>query len=288
MQLEFENPFRWDITRQEQLGRLLGEKPLTTELPLHTEFLPCCAKIISYAHDSDLVFVGRSLENFFDYFSGLFYDISWFDRLKLLQFSMRYNNEAVVREKYRGAILAIRHYLKSLGLDPKTIASRNRSVAFIDLVYEGYTFESLINLFYNWCKEIQFDWKAVNRRLYIVGVTQRSKNSPNAFRWQQQVAWLTLLPSSRVKNISLNVDFWSELGDKQAKLTPSYYPARWGKEDLTHPNHDKQHIEALHYAYALFNKGRQHKERLAFIKQLGKQTAIKYNWFRSLIAELQR
>lgn len=37
MQLEFEKPFRWDITRQEQLDRLLGEKPLTTELVLHTE-----------------------------------------------------------------------------------------------------------------------------------------------------------------------------------------------------------------------------------------------------------
>ncbi|NLC24613.1 MAG: hypothetical protein GX776_09170 [Oxalobacter sp.] len=41
--------------------------------------LPCCARIIAFAGNSDLVFVGRSPESFFDLLSGMLFDTTWLE-----------------------------------------------------------------------------------------------------------------------------------------------------------------------------------------------------------------
>ncbi len=281
-----EKPFRWDITRAAQLGSLIGDAP-PEPAAIDGEMLPCCARIIAFSGNSDLVFVGRSPESFFDLLSGMLFDTTWLERLTLLHFSMRYHNESVIQEKHPQAIAAMRAYLESLGLSPHGIATRSRPVAFVDLVYSGETFSRLIMLLARWTREIRYDWNAVRRRIRLVGITSRTKNSPNTWRWQQQVQWMDLLEHRSVKNVSINNRFWGFLGNEQKKLTRSYHPAHWGKEALAHPEHDEKNIEALRYAIGLFEKGKTRECREQFITLLGRQPAIKEGWFRQLMQELR-
>ena len=55
MSIEIVRPFRWDVTRRSQLGRLveIGPAPMTQELLL--ELARCCARVLAFAGDSDLV-----------------------------------------------------------------------------------------------------------------------------------------------------------------------------------------------------------------------------------------
>jgi len=282
----FEKPFRWNITRQEQLGKLL---PQTADAPVETddEMLPACARIIASAGDRDLIFVGRSPENFFDYLSGLLLDTSWHERMTLLHFSMRFEDEAEIRKQYPQAIAAMRDYLQSQNLSPQRIATRAHPVAFVDLVYSGETFSHLMMLLHHWCREIAFDWKAVQRRIRIVGITSRTHNSPNTRRWQQHATWLHLLETNAVKNISIDSRFWSYLGDRQDRLTLSYHPAHWGQQKPARPVHDEKHIAALRYAHGLFKRGQSRADRDRLITLLSQQTAVKEAWMRRLIQELR-
>ena len=62
---EIVRPFRWNISRREQLGSLPQ-----TELPelpprFHDDLIAASARVIAFAGDSDLIFVGRSPDALF-------------------------------------------------------------------------------------------------------------------------------------------------------------------------------------------------------------------------------
>ncbi len=174
----FEPPFRWNLTHRSHLGNLLeGERAVSYDTFLD-HLLPCCSKVIAFADDSDIIFVGRSPESIFDYLSGLLFDSSWFDRLELLHFSMRFKEESEIRKEHPEAVEAMRSYLQQLGLHPEGLATRCRPVAFVDLVATGDTFGRLTTFLYNWAKDVNYDWNAVKRRIRIVGITERTKTSP--------------------------------------------------------------------------------------------------------------
>src|SRR5688572_2522645 len=102
--IDVEKPFRWDLTRRNQLGKLIeGEKAQTYDA-FSDQLLHCCARVLALGGDSDLVFVGRSPESIFDHLSGLLLDTSWFDRLELLHFSMRFREESELRKELPEAI----------------------------------------------------------------------------------------------------------------------------------------------------------------------------------------
>ena len=62
-------PFRWNIANKSELGKLIKpDYSIDNELLDHLRF--CVAKIIKYTQDSNLGFVGRSLDSAFDYLSG--------------------------------------------------------------------------------------------------------------------------------------------------------------------------------------------------------------------------
>ncbi|HEY7768416.1 tetratricopeptide repeat protein, partial [Longimicrobium sp.] len=115
-------PFRWDVSRREQLGRLL-EAELPPVPPWHSgrgmigllpELRPCAAGVVARAGDARLVFVGRSLENVFDYLSGILSDTEWPGRCELLLVSLRKNDD-------RGSNAAraqLRAQLAAVGLAP--------------------------------------------------------------------------------------------------------------------------------------------------------------------------
>ena len=284
-----EKPFRWSLQREEQLGRLLehtGQQELNPEY--YQEMAHCCARLISYAGNRRLVFVGRSPESLFDYLSGVVMGTNWAERLTLFHFSMRFHNETELRKEYPQAIPAMRAYMRGLNLHPEGIATGRHPVAFIDLVYSGDTFCNLVTLLHNWCLEDGFDWPRVCDRIRLIGITVRTKTSPNTCRWHQANAWTRMLPAKAVKNVSVDWSFWSYLGDQQKKLTSSYHPGRWGDPDLTHPEHGKDRLEALSLALHLHRTGKTAACRREFSRLLAKMPAMKEPWFRQLVLDIKK
>ena len=73
-----EKPFRWNLTHRNYLGKLIEGQRARAYDDLRDDLLPCCSRIMAFADDSNLIFVGRSPESIFDYLSGLLFDSSWF------------------------------------------------------------------------------------------------------------------------------------------------------------------------------------------------------------------
>lgn len=72
----FDKPFRWNLTHRNHLGNLLDGERSATYNNFDDELLRCSSRIMAFAGDSDLVFVGRSTESIFDFLSGLLFDSS--------------------------------------------------------------------------------------------------------------------------------------------------------------------------------------------------------------------
>lgn len=282
-----ETPFRWNLTHRNHLGSLIKGEREQSYPRLFDDLLPCCARIVAFAGDSNLVFVGRSPESIFDYLSGLLFDSSWSERLELLHFSMRFQEESKIKQEHPRAIEAMRGYLRQIGLHPEAIATNNRPVAFIDLVSSGDTFGRLVTFLYNWSNEIQFDWNAVRRRIRIVGITMQTKTSPKTRRWQQHSDWIPLLGTRAVKNVSISYYLWDYLGNYQPKVTLSYTPSRWGSSELASPSYWETQLKALRLAFDLFEAGRTKDKREKFASLLSKESAMKHNWFRDLVLDLR-
>jgi hypothetical protein len=283
----FELPFRWDVTRRDQLGSLVEGEAAAAYDDFHEHLLACCSRVLAFAGDSDLIFVGRSPESVFDHLSGLLFDSSWAGRLTLLHFSMRFRAEDEIRRKHPGAMETMRAYLGHLGLHPEGLATRARPVAFIDLVLTGDTFGRLVTFLHNWSRDIGYDWNAVRRRVRLVGITVRMKTSPKTWRWQQHAPWVPLLGRGAVKNVSVPRDLWGYLGDYQDKVSLSYTPSRWGDEALASPTRYEKQLKALRLAYSLFELGRQSARREQFVSLLVREPAMRDGWFRTLAQELR-
>jgi hypothetical protein len=256
-----ELPFRWDLTHRNHLGRLVKGNRATTYDAFLDHLLPCCSRVLAFAGDVDLVFVGRSPESVFDHLSGLLFDSSWFSRLALLHFSMRFTDEGEVLKERPGAISAMRAYLEQLGLHPEGIANRSRPIAFIDLVATGDTFGRLVKLLRNWTEKQSYDWNAVKRRIRILGITEKTKTSPKTWRWQQHSSWVALLGRGAVTNVSVPPDLWNYLGNWQDKVSLSYTPPRWGASEAASPSYSDEQLKALRLAFELFELGRTKERR---------------------------
>lgn len=151
----FHIPFRWDLTNRSHLGSLVDGEQALSYPAFPDDLLTCCSRVLALGGDSDLIFVGRSPESIFDHLSGLLFETSWFDRLELLHFSMRFRQEEAIRQEYPEAIIAMRAYLQHLGIHPEGIATRVRPAAFIDLVLTGDTFGRLVTFLRNWTISVE-------------------------------------------------------------------------------------------------------------------------------------
>lgn len=285
-------PFRWDVRRREQLGRLLQAPPPKRPywyLPMRfRDLLPevrtCSARVLARAGDARLVFVGRSPENLFDYLTGALADTPWADRCDLLSVSM----QGVLDWVPAPALRALRQQHVAFGLHPAAIASAPRPVAFVDLVSSGGTFGELSAFLSHWARDEGVDVHAVRRRLRWIGITSRGKNSPNTWRWFQRVAWAGDYPRSALRGVSVEWWFWSWLGNHQDKTMPSNTYDRWGTEDLAHPEHAPERLEALRVAYKLHEHARRRDERERFAAELIQRPEMREPWLRSLVVALRR
>lgn len=279
------HPFRWDVTRREQLGGLVtgpGE-----DLWFCDELEECAARVLARcANARQLYFVGRSPASIFDFLSGALADTSWSDRLALLPFSMRwprYRLEVLDRPHLRRQLEA---NLAALGLHPHDLQRGSGAVAFVDLVAEGGTFENLVYLLRLWAEEVGAQWDVIRTKLRWVAITRRRKPSPNEWRWHQHVEWGAALPRSAVVNVSLDWAVWKHLAEYQAKATPSFPYWRW--HEVNGPRYSDEALVALSTAVQLFEHGKTVEARHRLVRRLAGEPSFSQRWLRTLALELRR
>ncbi len=280
-------PFRWNIAKREQLGSYVcGDAA-----PLDAEHLKsvrrACARILALSDGADLAFVGRSPENFFDYLCGAFDGVDGAPALHLVPFSMRWLPGGDVGSVDRAKRDALYASFAAAGVDPAAIAAGARGLALVDLVAYGGTMESLVKLLHDHAARDGVDWNAVQRRLTILGVLSRAKNSPNTWRWQQNQDWLDLIPDATIKNVSAAADFLSRLAGDQPKVTRSFHAGRWGEDQSAAPPTADQRA-ALNLAVQLYDAGRAKPERAALAALIAAAPEMRQPATRSLVTALKR
>lgn len=276
-------PFRWDITSRSQLGTMADIELPETYPQFEEDLLTCSARVVAFAGDSDLVFVGRSPQPLFDLLSGLLIATSWRDRLRLLNIGLR-RVEAPRDEQLR----AIYPYFAEVGLEPHALAGRRRRIALVDVIDTGETLGALLTYLKKWSDGVPADWRAVAETIRIVGLTWREKTSPKTRRWQQHADWVEQLRPYEIKNVSVPPRLWSYLAAEAPKTNYSFTPSWWGDQEVTRPMRDHEARLALALAVRLFDLGRTDKTRRRFARALGSEPTLKERWLRSLILELKR
>ena len=281
-------PFRWNLARREQLGRLAGppQAPLGDWTMDHLR--DCCAKVLAASGDGRLVFVGRSPESLYDYLCGALADTSWADRPTLLNVSMRNHTVEEIERGTPHLLQAIHRQFRVLGLSPAEIAASERPVAFVDLVLAGYTFGNLFGMLDHWARQEGVDVAAVKRRMRVIGITSRTKNSPNTWRWYQRVTWVEGFARNSLRGVSIPYGFWTYLGDYQDKVARWNPPLFWGADHTFVPPREPEKLEALRVALAIHELGREREERERLAAALTARPEMRNAWLRSLVLELRR
>jgi hypothetical protein len=280
-------PFRWKLADRPRLGALLQGRREWLDSGTFEQLRECSVRVVAAAADGDLVFVGRSPESIFDYLTGVLSDTSWSDRAVLLNISMRYESAEQLARTHPQALAAIRTQLAAVGLSPAELARCARPKVFVDLVYGGSTFGHLLGLLEHWAAATGVDVAAVRRRIRFVGITVRTKNSPNTWRWYQQVEWCRRVSRSALRSVSVAYGLWTYLGDYQKKVARWHPPARWDAEDASLPPRDEDALEALRLAHRIHERGRGREERSRFAAALAAQPQLREPSVRRLVLELR-
>ncbi len=286
-------PFRWDVRRREQLGRML-QAPRPEGVPreryfdtIFAEIRDTSARVLARAGDARLVFVGRSPESLFDYLTGALGETSWTSRLDLLSVSMPYGDVHANPHVPQAAVEGLRAMLRALHLSPAEIASAPRPVALVDVVNRGGTFASLAETWAGWARGDGVDPDAVRRRLRFVGMTVRTRNSPNTWRWFQRSGWTEHFSRGALRGVSIPGWLWGYLGSYQLKMMPSNDFTRWGTDALSRPVHEPEAFEALRTAFRIHEQARARDERARFAAALTAREEMREPWLRSLVLEIR-
>jgi hypothetical protein len=275
-------PFRWDVRHREQLGTLVSSR---SSLPDHMDELRLAsARIVARAGDAELVFVGRSLENVFDYLGAVLADTSWSERPRLLSISLW---STTVADLSPEQIDGFRDHARAVGLAPAAIIERPHATAFVDVVASGGTMEAIASLLLQWSRDEGADVRKLRDRLRFVGLTRRRKTSPNTPRWHQHAEWARELAPSAFKNVSLPPRLWSHLADDQPKVSRRHPPSEWSPDHEPSPTHDPAQLEALGLARALHEAGLTRQEREAWSALLAKEPCMRWPWCRGLVGEVR-
>ena len=277
--------FRWNIARREQLGRLVDGEPADVGADLTRELRLCCGRVIAMAGDARLVFIGRSPEHLYDYLTGALASTSWSTRLTLLNLSLK-EGGADWRQPDSAAYAFLREQFAAARLSPREIAASPRPIAFVDLIYAGETFGKLTEFLIAWTTDAHVDWRAVRRRIRIVGVTERQHDGYRTWRWRT-LDWASLYRPSSLKGVSIPWWFWSHLGNSEKKVSRENSPARWGDPEMLRPPRGDGVKDALRVAVRLHDLGHSRAERDAIAAILAAQPSFRNAWCRTLAAELR-
>jgi hypothetical protein len=282
-------PFRWDLVTPDQMGSLLRGTTMP-DLWFLDDLVACTGKVLARSGNGDLVFVGRSLDSMFDLLGGGLATCRDGPRLRRLPMSFQRPAVGSWRRWRRRPLTAAeqaraRWILDTLGVTPRRLARRSRPVTFVDVVHRGSTFTDLFDLLRTWIDDEREPWPVIRRKMRFVGVTSRTKTSPNTYRWQQQAVWTRQLPARAVVNVSLHPSVWSYFGDHQTKLTRSFRPEQWLAE-ADGPGRDERTRQALAEAAALVAYGRSRDGRRALARAIGREPTLAQPWLRSLVTDL--
>ena len=279
-------PFRWNLKKREQLGDLLVGDTDPFYEGYEQELAECSAKVIARSANKRIVFVGRSPENIFDYLSGVLQGTEHENKLDILNISIRFRRIDETKVASPKAYEALKEHCISLGISPQDILSEPKGICFADLVSTGRTFESLFEFIRDWSIEDNLDFPAIVRKLSFIGITQRTKNSPNTWRWQQHAEWVKAHPQLTIKNVSVHMYLWGYLIDYQQKVAKSNSSKHRGNEEILLPPRDDRNIMALKQAYQIYNLGLSEKRQ--FSRQLSETQEFKEAWLRGLVSELRK
>jgi hypothetical protein len=257
--------FRWNIGKREQLGGLLQPLELPHRVWQET-FLGSVAKVVMASQNHDLVFVGRSLENMFDFLSGVFLETSWASRCSLLPVSLRNDPKKQNTPEFQKKLRSI---LEDAGVSTRKILNRTTGIAFVDVVASGDTFGFLTKTLLEWATEESFGQRAVLQKLRFVGVLWQKHTSPNTWRWQQHSAWVKQHRMRAIQNVSLEYPVWYEFANIDHKVTPPNTLLR----EFSGINREETRLLALTRARQLYELGATKLVRREFAKFLGQKKA---------------
>ncbi len=283
-------PFRWDLVTPDQLGSLL-DGSATPDLWFLDELVMCAGKVVARSGNGDLVFVGRSLDSMFDLLSGAFAELA--GGPELIRFPLSFAQTAwtgsgwTYRPLTTADLAQARRILEALGITPHALARRARPITFVDVVGSGSTFRHVFDLLRDWVDDERESWPVIRRKLRFVGVTVRTKTSPNTWRWQQHAPWTRQLPATAVINVSLSRGLSSYFGHIQDKLTRSFRPEHW-RAETDGAGHDERTRAALAEAVALVAHGRSRSGRQALAGVLSGEPTLSQLWMRTLVRQLNR
>lgn len=279
-------PFRWNLAKKEQLGKLIEGERAETHKSYDTELKQSAAKLLAFSKNAKLIFVGRSPENYYDYLSGVLTHSSYQNKLHYLNMSNRYQSIKDLKLNQPQAYQALKNHFAELGISPQSILEPKQKICFVDLVSSGGTFEALFEFMQSWTNELNLDFKQVKAKISFLGITYRTKNSPNTWRWQQRASWVKEQQVKNIKNLSISADLWHYLGNWQDKVSPTNPPEKWASDSILLPSREEQNLKALRRAYDLYSQGQ--NETTAFSSLLSQEDAMKEVWFRQLLNDLRK
>ena len=271
-------PFRWNIKKKEQLGSLLNGTRSPTYPDYASEVRRCAAKVLSRSGNRKMIFVGRSPENLFDYLSGTLENTSMEESIDILNISNRFYDINKLEKELPDSYKALKEHFKLLKISPKQVIISKQGICFVDLVSEGFTFDRLFEFINKWCIDEHLDRTAVWKKIKFLGITMKTKNSPNTYRWYQDATWLKYGINIKAQSISILRHTWSHLGDYQPKSSNTNKPETWNDEQILLPPREKERLQALRMAYDIYHRGLQ--EKLTFSKELAKLPEYKEKWLR--------
>lgn len=278
-------PFRWNLLETSQLGSLLDGQSAEAYRGYFKDLKAVAPRLVARAQGHRLVFVGRSPENFFDYLSGVFETTPYAQDIELLNISNRFQEISEIKNQHPALYEALKVHFLSLGLSPQQIIQTKQGVCFCDLVARGGTFGQLLAFIKFWTEDEKEDFPALLHKILFLGLTFRTKTSPNTRRWQAHAEWVKTHPQARIINLSIPGRLWDYLGNWQDKVSLSNPPYFWGSEHLLHPPRYQRNLQALRQAYALVQHGRQ--DKLDFAGRLAQTPEVKTPFVRHMIQTLK-
>lgn len=282
-------PFRWSFEKREQLGSWIEQaEGFKQPHPEDLETLRVsAARILAMSDGANLAFIGRSPETFYDYLCGCFSGLEGVPSLSLVPFSMRWEGEggiaAIPAHKFSG----LREAIEENGLSPARIATADRPTALVDMIAYGGTMESLVKVLHRMSQEDGTDWNAVQRRLKIIGLKVRTKNSPNTWRWQQHQKWLDLIPDAVIKNVSAPAGFVFLIANTDDKVTRSFHSGRWDDDETGAEPPSPEQLRAMKQAAWLYDLGSTREERQRLSRLIAERPEMKQPATRALVSALR-
>jgi len=281
----FMTPFRWNLKRREQLGELLvGDSELAYPDYEH-ELMDCAVKVVARSSNRKIIFVGRSPENIFDLLSGVFGNSTQESDIGLLNISNRFQDIQQIKNTHPRSIMALKEYFTELEIAPKQLLDSEKGICFADLVAYGGTFEQLFLFLRLWSEDERHDFHSIVRKIGFIGITQRQKNSPNTWRWQQNADWVANNKDLYIKNVSVPTSLWDYLGNRQKKVARTNVPEYWGESEIMNPPRDENNLKSLRQAYHIYLKGIDQKKYIS--SQLSQTAEIREPWLRQLAKEIK-